>query len=73
VSFPLFSKIEVNGAGACDLYKMLSGAIADDEGKADIAWNFTKFMVDEEGNAVARYSPMVTPAEIAAELAGQPG
>lgn len=71
VSFPLFSKIEVNGPGACELYKMLTGAIADDEGKAEIAWNFAKFMVDEDGKVVARYSPMVTPEQIAEELAGR--
>jgi glutathione peroxidase len=68
VNFPLFSKIEVNGDGACELYKMLTSAIADDEGKADIGWNFAKFLVDGSGAVVARFSPMVTPEEIGEKL-----
>jgi glutathione peroxidase len=47
---------------------MLTGAIADDEGKADIGWNFAKFLVDGSGAVVARFSPMVTPEEIAGKL-----
>ena len=67
-TFPLFSKIEVNGDGACELYRMLTSALADEEGKSDIAWNFTKFLVDGDGNPVARFSPVVTPEEIAEKL-----
>ena len=69
MTFPLFSKIEVNGEGACELYRMLTSAIADDEGKADIGWNFAKFLVDGDGTVVARFSPMVTPEEIGEKLA----
>ena len=69
VNFPMFSKIEVNGDGACELYKLLTESIADDEGKPEIAWNFTKFLVDGEGSVVARFSPMVTPEEIGEKLA----
>jgi glutathione peroxidase len=65
----MFSKIEVNGDGACELYKMLTSAIPDDEGKADIGWNFAKFLVDGSGTPVARFSPMVTPQEIGEKLA----
>jgi glutathione peroxidase len=68
VNFPMFSKIEVNGDGACELYKMLKSAQADEAGSADIAWNFTKFLVDGDGKVVARYAPQVTPEEIAAQL-----
>ncbi len=68
VTFPLFSKIEVNGDGACELYRMLTAAQADEEGNSDIAWNFTKFLVNGEGDVVARFSPMVTPEEIAEKL-----
>jgi glutathione peroxidase len=68
VNFPMFSKIEVNGDGACELYRMLTSAIADEEGNNDIAWNFAKFVVDGEGNVVARFSPTVTPEEIAEKL-----
>jgi glutathione peroxidase len=69
VNFPMFSKIDVNGDGACELYQLLTGSIADDEGKSDIGWNFTKFLVDRDGSVVARFSPMVTPEEIGEKLA----
>lgn len=68
VNFPLFSKIDVNGDKACELYKMLTAAIADEEGKHDIAWNFAKFLVDGEGTVLERFSPMVTPEEIGEKL-----
>ena len=67
-TFPLFSKIEVNGADACELYRLLTTAKADEEGKPDIAWNFTKFLVDGEGTVLTRFSPMITPEEIGEEL-----
>ncbi len=67
-TFPLFSKIEVNGDGACDLYKMLTAAAPNDDGSTPIQWNFTKFLVARDGEVIKRYSPKVTPEEIAAEL-----
>ena len=69
VNFPMFSKIEVNGAGVCPLYQLLKAAAPDEEGNADIAWNFTKFLVGPDGEVVARYGPRVTPEEIGVELA----
>jgi glutathione peroxidase len=69
VSFPLFSKIEVNGDGACDLYQMLTATLPDEEGKSDIGWNFTKFLLDGEGTVLTRFSPTVTPEEIGEKLA----
>ena len=68
VGFPMFAKIEVNGDGACELYKMLKAAQPDDEGKEDIPWNFTKFLVNRSGEVVARFNPQVTPEEIAEAL-----
>ncbi len=68
VEFPMFSKVEVNGAGACDLYQFLKAAGKDEESRADIAWNFTKFLVDREGTVVARFAPQVTPEEIAKRM-----
>ncbi len=47
---------------------MLTSAIADDEGKADIGWNFAKFLVNGDGEPVARFSPTVTPEEIGEKL-----
>ena len=67
-NFPMFSKIEVNGPGACELYRYLTEAMPDEEGKTDIPWNFAKFLVDGEGRVVARFAPTVTPEEIATRL-----
>ncbi len=68
VNFPMFGKIEVNGSGACELYQYLKAARADEEGNADIAWNFTKFLVDGDGNVIARFAPPVTPEEIGEQI-----
>jgi glutathione peroxidase len=61
----MFSKIEVNGDGACALYKWLK-AQSGDEG--DITWNFEKFLVDREGK-VQRFSPKTTPEELTTHVA----
>ena len=65
----MFSKIEVNGDGACELYKWLR---AEQPGQTDndaITWNFEKFLVDKSGKVVARFGPMTTPEDIGAQLA----
>lgn len=67
-NFPLFAKVEVNGDGACDLYKLLKSEQPRADGLQDIAWNFTKFLVDGDGKVLARYEPGVTPDEIAADI-----
>ena len=67
-NFPLFAKIEVNGDGACDLYKMLKAAKPNADGSEDITWNFTKFLVNGKGEVVKRFDPKTTPEEIATEL-----
>ena len=65
VSFPLFAKIEVNGKGACDLYKQLTALQTKPAGKGDISWNFEKFLVGRDGQVVARFSPRTTPDDAA--------
>ena len=60
----MFSKIDVNGDTACDLYRFLKEAQPGEGDSSDITWNFEKFLVDRQGEVVARYSPMVTPEEI---------
>ena len=65
VDFPMFSKIEVNGDGACALYQMLKDAQPGEGDSPDITWNFEKFLVDKEGNVVKRFAPTVTPEEVA--------
>ncbi len=61
----MFSKIEVNGEGACELYQMLKDAQPGDADSDDITWNFEKFLVDGDGQVVARFAPPTTPEEIA--------
>ena len=65
VDFPMFSKIEVNGDGACELYRTLKDAQPGDGDTPDITWNFEKFLVDREGNVVRRFPPPTTPEQIA--------
>ncbi len=69
VTFPMFAKIEVNGDGAAPLYRWLRSEQPGEGATSDIAWNFTKFLVDGDGKVVARYEPMTTPEEIAADVA----
>jgi len=64
VSFPMFGKIEVNGAGAHPLYRWLRDA----SGGADIEWNFVKFLVGRDGDLLRRYPPQAKPEDIAADV-----
>ena len=68
VTFPMFSKIEVNGDGAAPLYKWLTGAAPNEDGSSEIQWNFTKFLVGRDGEVIRRFSPMDTPEDIGAAL-----
>jgi len=61
VSFPLFGKIEVNGDGACPLYKYLTALATKPAGAGKIAWNFEKFLVGRDGQVVARFAPRTKP------------
>jgi glutathione peroxidase len=61
VSFPMFEKIDVNGADRHPIYTELT-ATADAEGQAgDIQWNFEKFLVSPDGAVIARFRPMTAP------------
>ena len=63
VSFPLFEKIDVNGAHQHPVYAELT-QVPDQEGKAgEVAWNFEKFLVSPAGDVVARFRPQVTPED----------
>jgi len=66
----MFSKIDVNGDGAADLYKQLKDAQPGDGETSEITWNFEKFLVNSSGAVVARFGPMTTPEEIEEQLAG---
>ncbi len=60
----MFSKIEVNGDGACGLYRYLKSAAPGPDGAEEIPWNFTKFLVDREGRVTARIAPPTAPGDI---------
>ncbi|MFF4193024.1 glutathione peroxidase [Nonomuraea sp. NPDC001831] len=61
VDFPLLAKADVNGPGRHPLYAELTEA-PDEEGAAgDVQWNFEKFLLDREGNVVARFRPRTAP------------
>ncbi|HYW80049.1 MAG TPA: glutathione peroxidase [Thermoguttaceae bacterium] len=61
VTFPMFAKIEVNGKGACDLYKHLTSLDTKPKGSGKITWNFEKFIIGRDGEVVARFSPRTKP------------
>ena len=68
VKFPVFKKVEVNGENTIELYQYLKKQAPGLLGTQKIKWNFTKFLVDKEGNVVKRYAPTVTPESIEKEL-----
>lgn len=65
VKFPMFSKIDVNGGNAHNLYNFLKdNSELNKEGKTeDIPWNFAKFLVNKEGKVIKYYHPKVNPEE----------
>ena len=67
VSFPVMAKIDVNGRSADPLYKYLKKEKSGVLGGA-IKWNFTKFLIDADGNVVKRYAPNEAPESIAPDI-----
>lgn len=67
VSFPQFAKIEVNGPNESPLYTYLKEN-QDSTLSKRIDWNFTKFLIDRNGNVAARFEPLVNPSQIASIL-----
>ena len=68
VNFPMFAKIDVNGAAAHPLYKYLKHEAPGALGSEAIKWNFTKFLINRAGEAVARYSPLTKPERLKAPI-----
>ena len=68
VTFPLFAKIEVNGAGAHPLYDYLKSEAPGLLGTKSIKWNFTKFLIDREGKVLKRFAPNDAPEGLAEEV-----
>ena len=61
VTFPMFSKIEVNGRNRPPLYAWLTSRLTKPDGPGDIKWNFAKFVVDRTGAVIARFEPSTAP------------
>ena len=68
VTFPMFAKIDVNGDEAHPLFKHLKEAAPGLLGMNAIKWNFTKFLVDRQGNVIERYAPTPVPLDIAKDI-----
>jgi glutathione peroxidase len=68
VTFPLFSKIDVNGPHADPLYVFLKRAKPGLLGTQRIKWNFTKFLVDRQGNVLKRYAPQEKPQALETDI-----
>ncbi|HEX5360438.1 MAG TPA: glutathione peroxidase [Fluviicoccus sp.] len=68
VTFPMFAKIDVNGDAAHPLFKHLKSSAPGLLGSEAIKWNFTKFLVDRNGNVVERYAPTTEPEKISKDI-----
>ena len=68
VTFPLMAKIDVNGPDASPLYDWMKKEQKGLMGSTSIKWNFTKFLIDRDGNVVKRYGPQDTPKSIAKDI-----
>lgn len=68
VDFPMFSKIEVNGPNTHPLYQFLKSEAKGLLGSEKIKWNFTKFLVNREGQVVRRYPPTAKPEAIRGDI-----
>ncbi len=68
VTFPMFAKIDVNGEAAHPLFKYLASEAPGLLGSKAIKWNFTKFLVDRQGQVLRRYAPTTEPSQIASDI-----
>jgi glutathione peroxidase len=68
VSFPLFSKVDVNGADAHPLFKFLTSTKPGLLGSEGIKWNFTKFLIGKDGAVIDRYAPNTKPEDLAKDI-----
>jgi len=68
VTFPMYAKIEVNGAGTHPLYAYLKSAAPGVLGTKAIKWNFTKFLADRHGKVLRRCAPTETPEQLSPEV-----
>jgi glutathione peroxidase len=73
VTFPMFAKVDVNGASAHPLYKYLKGEKPGILGTEGIKWNFTKFLIDRNGEVVKRFAPTDKPEDLGKDIEAQLG
>lgn len=68
ITFPIFEKIDVNGKTAHPIYQFLKAEKTGLWGTEAIKWNFTKFLVDRQGQVTRRYAPTTMPSDIAKDI-----
>jgi glutathione peroxidase len=68
VTFPVMSKVQVNGAEADPIYEYLKKQSPGVLGSESIKWNFTKFLLDPQGNVITRYASTTSPSDIAKDI-----
>lgn len=68
VTFPMFEKIDVKGDEAHPLFKYLSKEAPGVLGSKNVKWNFTKFLVDQDGRVLKRFAPKTTPQQIESDI-----
>jgi len=68
VTFPMFAKVDVNGDNEHPLYSLLKSEKGGLLGFDAIKWNFTKFLVDRQGDVIGRYAPTTTPASLETDV-----
>jgi len=71
ISFPLMSKIDVNGDNAHPLYQYLKNSAPGILGTKNIKWNFTKFLINKNGEVVKRYAPTTKPEQLTEDIKKQ--
>ncbi|RYV02231.1 glutathione peroxidase [Shewanella sp. OPT22] len=68
VTFPLFAKVDVNGDNAHPLYNYLKSSAKGLLGSESVKWNFTKFLVNKQGQVIKRYAPTTKPEDIKSDI-----
>lgn len=68
ISFPLFSKVDVNGDNTHPVFNLLKKELPGIMGSEKVKWNFTKFLVDKTGKPIKRYAPTTKPSSIESDI-----
>ena len=68
MTFLITQKVDVNGENESEIFKYLKSALPGILGSEDVKWNFTKFLIDKEGNPVKRYAPTTEPKDLEGDI-----